>query len=607
GAYDTCSRCDYTTYVEIPALDHDLEHHEAKAATCTEIGWGAYDTCSRCDYTTYVEIPALDHDLEHHEAKAATCTEIGWGAYDTCSRCDYTTYVEIPALDHDLEHHEAKAATCTEIGWNAYDTCSRCDYTTYVEIPAHGHDYVAVVTDPTCTEAGFTTHTCSRCGDSYADTPVDAIGHEWDTEVIMWQWRGVTEATATFWCVHDGSHTVVLSAEITKADGIGDDAGYMVYTATVTMGIEVFSDVQKIQKHLVTFVDDDEETVLSEEQIVLHGETAMKPVDPTRKFYTFKGWYLGETLYDFASPVTSDIELRAGWDLVLSFSVTATMEDNFNLNFYIYNLADKDASDVTVYWVFDGKEYEQNLGQLNRYDNNRYRVVLTELFAFQMTFNISIQVKCEGKIVMTQDTFCLRDYFEYLTNNLEDDKMEEIARAALDYGTAAQQYFDGRTYDNGIPYDVNIDSLANQNTNPENTMPSVDKPDNSVSLANTVEGLSVKTASLIFGTETSIKVYFTYTGDISKLSISCDNGKVPTAVVLESDGRYSICIKKIRSYELYKDYTISFADDTGTAQLVYSPYAYAAYNWDSNTSGLSRLVRTLVAYGEIARLLWPNN
>ena len=46
-------------------------------------------------------VPALGHDLVHHEAQAATCTEIGWDAYDTCSRCDYTTYVEIPATGHE--------------------------------------------------------------------------------------------------------------------------------------------------------------------------------------------------------------------------------------------------------------------------------------------------------------------------------------------------------------------------------------------------------------------------------------------------------------------------------------------------------------------------
>lgn len=42
-------------------IGHDLVHHDAQAATCTVIGWAAYDTCARCDYTTYAEIPALGH------------------------------------------------------------------------------------------------------------------------------------------------------------------------------------------------------------------------------------------------------------------------------------------------------------------------------------------------------------------------------------------------------------------------------------------------------------------------------------------------------------------------------------------------------------------
>ena len=183
-AYDTCSRCNYSTYVELPIDpdNHNLVYHEAKAPTCTEIGWDAYDTCSRCDYTTKVEIPALKHKLVHHDAKAPSCTEIGWEEYDTCSRCDYTTKVELPALKHKLVHHDAKAPTCTEIGWNEYDTCSRCDYTTKVEIPAPGHDYTEKVVKPTCGKGGYTLHTCKNCNDSYKDHQTKTLLHwygEW--------------------------------------------------------------------------------------------------------------------------------------------------------------------------------------------------------------------------------------------------------------------------------------------------------------------------------------------------------------------------------------------------------------------------------------------
>ena len=164
--------------------NHDLVHHDAKAPTCTEIGWEEYDACQRegCTYTTKVEIPALKHKLVHHDAKAPTCTEIGWEEYDTCSRCDYTTKVELPALKHDLVHHDAKAPTCTEIGWEEYDTCSRCDYTTKVEIPAPGHDYTEKVVKPTCGKGGYTLHTCKKCNDSYKDHQTKTLLHwygEW--------------------------------------------------------------------------------------------------------------------------------------------------------------------------------------------------------------------------------------------------------------------------------------------------------------------------------------------------------------------------------------------------------------------------------------------
>lgn len=183
-AYEACKNCNYTTRKELPA-QHDLKQHAAKAPTCTEIGWDAYDTCSRCDHTTYAELPALNHDLVHHDAKAPTCTEIGWNAYDTCSRCNYTTYAEQPALNHALVNHDAKAPTCTEKGWNAYDTCNNCNYTTYTEQPALNHALVHhEAKAPTCTEIGWDAYeTCSRCDyTTYAELP--ALNHDYQAVTV---------------------------------------------------------------------------------------------------------------------------------------------------------------------------------------------------------------------------------------------------------------------------------------------------------------------------------------------------------------------------------------------------------------------------------------
>ena len=160
------------------------------AATC--VAPAVYYT--NCDYCyhkgtdTYVDPyngpDPNNHDLVHHDAKAPTCTEIGWNEYDACQRegCTYTTKVEIPALKHKLVHHDAKAPTCTETGWEEYDTCSRCDYTTKVEIPAPGHDYTEKVVKPTCEKVGYTLHTCKNCNDSYKDHQTKTLLHwygEW--------------------------------------------------------------------------------------------------------------------------------------------------------------------------------------------------------------------------------------------------------------------------------------------------------------------------------------------------------------------------------------------------------------------------------------------
>lgn len=98
---------------------------EVDTANCT----GGTATCSAkavCEVCggEYGEKDSNNHDLEQHEAKAPTCTEIGWNAYETCSRCNYTTYTEQPALNHDYQAVTVEP-TCETDGYTIF-TCSRC-------------------------------------------------------------------------------------------------------------------------------------------------------------------------------------------------------------------------------------------------------------------------------------------------------------------------------------------------------------------------------------------------------------------------------------------------------------------------------------------------
>ena len=197
-----CSVCGktLTEQEEIPALDHDIVEHEKVDATCTEKGNKAYQTCTRCDYTTFEEIPALDHDIVEHEKVDATCTEKGNKAYQTCTRCNYTTFEEIAATGHTETTVSGYAPTCTEKGLTDGVKCSVCNevLTAQEEIPENGHTEVILESKaPTCSEAGLTEgKKCSVCNEILiAQEEIPATGH-----TVVFKNNGNTVSTVNVAC-----------------------------------------------------------------------------------------------------------------------------------------------------------------------------------------------------------------------------------------------------------------------------------------------------------------------------------------------------------------------------------------------------------------------
>ena len=144
---------------------------------------------------TTVVLEALGHESGEPVIENVTepnCTEEG--SEDEviyCTVCGEElsrTTESTPALGHSYTS-AVTAATCTERGYTTH-TCSRCGSSyrdTYTA--ALGHSYTSRVTAATCTAQGYTTYTCSRCGNSYRGNTTAALGHSYaDT---------VTAATCT--------------------------------------------------------------------------------------------------------------------------------------------------------------------------------------------------------------------------------------------------------------------------------------------------------------------------------------------------------------------------------------------------------------------------
>ena len=113
---------------------------------------------------------------------------------------------------------------------------------------SHEHTYKTEVVAPTCTEQGYTLHTCTGCGDSYKDTYVSALGHSYGEP--SWDWsEDYTNATATFTCTNDSEHVNTLTATVT--DEVTTPAtcttdGEKDCTATVTFNNQTYTDVKTV-------------------------------------------------------------------------------------------------------------------------------------------------------------------------------------------------------------------------------------------------------------------------------------------------------------------------------------------------------------------------
>lgn len=200
---EICERCGDVRETSTPKGEHEYKTYSV-SATCTSPGYTVRE-CAVCGDRHIEDITsALSHDYIA-KVTAATC-EAGGHTLHICEGCgssfitDYTS-----ALGHSWDEGTIVTnATCTGESVIEY-TCTRCgairleggDASGHVPGEAAtcttpqlctncgavienalGHDYEAVVTDPTCTEMGYTTCTCTRCGDSYKGDYTDAAGHQ---------------------------------------------------------------------------------------------------------------------------------------------------------------------------------------------------------------------------------------------------------------------------------------------------------------------------------------------------------------------------------------------------------------------------------------------
>ena len=134
----------------------------------------------------------------------------------------YTTDTSVSVT---IKRRELHCNVTVESRNTKYANYSSSSYATFKCVEAHEHSYTAVVTAPTCTAKGYTTHTCA-CGDSYVDTYVDALGHAWDGGTVTKQPTATETGIKTFTCTRcSATKTETIPAGSCPSAGFTDVPG----------------------------------------------------------------------------------------------------------------------------------------------------------------------------------------------------------------------------------------------------------------------------------------------------------------------------------------------------------------------------------------------
>ena len=212
--HDVCEECHHTEDVgDIEKLDHDWGTGWSYAGTDEEGRHIHRRVCTR--NPEHVETEVCNFDISVIDA---TC-EAGGKTVHTCPTCN--KIYEDNATDA-LGHHYGNWVY-DEKGHTHVQRCLRENCENSV---SGSCTFADAVTEATCDEGGFTTHTCETCGGSYTDAVTEKLGHLWGKPA----YNG--EGKHQQICEHDSAHVQTLDCNFTPevTEATCESGGYTTYT-----------------------------------------------------------------------------------------------------------------------------------------------------------------------------------------------------------------------------------------------------------------------------------------------------------------------------------------------------------------------------------------
>jgi len=207
-------------------------------------------------------------------------------------------------------------------------------------------------------------------------------------------------------------------------------------------------------------------------------------------YSTDKGKYMNTVnQFTFTLPaqenrVTADVEQ---WNMVL--------QDDIAANFYVsVSESIRDTAEITV--TFNGKTVAYPVADLTAGEDGTY-CVTTNVAAAQMNDDITVQV-ANGDDTVMEKTYTVCQYINTIINDPNMEEYHEVARELLNYGGAAQAYFN-----------YNAENLVNDGLTGVGANAVPETAETEMAITGAAEGISFYGASLVFENKIAVRFYFT--------------------------------------------------------------------------------------------------
>ena len=548
------------------------------------------------------------HTVSKIAAVAPTCTTAGKTAGTKCATCALvlTAQTTVAAKGHSY-NAVVTAPTCTEAGFTTY-TCSVCkDSYQDSQIAATGHSYRAVVTAPTCTEAGFTTYTCTTCSHSYIGDEVTPSGHSYKATVTP---PTCTEAGYTAYvCRHcndsyigDRTEATGHSYVTTVTPPTCTEAGYSTHTCSACHYV-YWDNRTEATGHSYSYSGAEKEHtatchcghVYTEVHSYVDGLCICGQLEIKEPVLN-ASWKMGHTL-NLAS------------DISVNFAVSKSLLTGFDMD-TVYVLAEIDTYDGNT------KTGTKTVKLLPAEQENYYYFTLTGLTAVHMNDRIRSVLygtKDGQPYCSATDDYSIADYaYSQMNKANMPNSLKILCADLLRYGAKAQIYKSYRTdkladsamTDAHKAYLSHLDAVTFGNTN---TVLS-DLPGASITWAGKALDLNSKvTLKFIFALGS-----YAGSAEALRLKVSYENyaGQEQTLYLTGAElynadrGYYAFSFDGLLAAELRSPVSVRvYAGDTPiSCTLRYSADTYG----NNKTGSLLDLCKALCAYSDSAKAYFVN-